>query len=103
MLRHLTRARPGHRACIALFAVALLCSCMVAREAAAEQSLGDKIKRIFEPTPPPKRKRASTTTKKKSSPTPSPSPKASATPQASPSPSATPRVAPSPSASPKAK
>ena len=53
------------------------------------QSLGDKIKGIFEPTPPPKKKRKAT------SPKPRPSPKA----KTSPAPTPTPTVTPNPNAS----
>ena len=77
------------------------------RVAVAEEDLGTKIKRIFEPTPPPKKKK--TVTKKKTSPTPSPSPtpkKKSAeevTPSPSPKKKATPEPESSPSPSPKKK
>ena len=71
-------------------------------QAQSEESLGSKIKRIFEPTPPPKRKK--TSSKKKASPTPSPTatPKGKASPSPSPkaSPSPSPKVTPSPKAAP---
>jgi cell wall-associated NlpC family hydrolase len=72
---------------------------------AAEESLGDKIKKIFEPTPTPtprKHRKKSTTTKKKE-PSPSPSSakkkKPSPTPTPEASPSATPIETPEPTAS----
>ncbi len=71
---------------------------------AAEQSLGNALKKIFStptPTPRPRKKKTAVATKKKS-PTPAPSPKESATPRGkeSPSPSATPlsKKKPTPSA-----
>jgi cell wall-associated NlpC family hydrolase len=96
--------------------LALLCAVPTGNRA-AEESLGDKIKKIFEPTPTPtphKHHKTTTSTKKKkpspspspakkkkSSPTPSPSPKA----KAEASPNATPEETPepSPSVSPKKK
>ncbi|MDQ2659848.1 MAG: NlpC/P60 family protein [Verrucomicrobiota bacterium] len=75
----------------------------------AEQSFGDKIKKIFEPTPPPKKKKTShpPTTKKKSTPTPSPSPETKPTPEPEETPaprkkSASARKSPSPSPTPEA-
>ena len=65
---------------------------------AQAQSLGDKIKSIFEPTPAPKKRKSSksSTSSKKKSATPSPSPK----PKSSPTPkgSATPKASPTPTA-----
>jgi cell wall-associated NlpC family hydrolase len=94
--------------------LALLCAVSTGNRA-AEESLGDKIKKIFEPTPTPtphKHRKATTSTKKKksspspspakkkkSSPTPSPSPKAKAEASPTTTPEETPE--PSPSASPK--
>lgn len=73
----------------------------------AEESLGDKLKKVFEPTPPPKKRKHSTAKKSESSPTPSPSPKpkASASPSETPkpTPAATPEETPKASASPKRK
>lgn len=98
-----THARP--LAVCVLLAFALATGTVAPR--AEAQDLGDKIKRIFEPTPPPKKKRKSSTTKK-SSPTPSPKPKVSASPsptanaspkRASPSPSPKATASPSPTAS----
>ena len=72
-----------------------------------DESLGTKIKKLFEPTPAPKKKRHTTSTaKKKSEPTPSPTPSRSPKPKAkeTPEPSATPKSKkrhPSPSVSPK--
>jgi cell wall-associated NlpC family hydrolase len=89
-----------------LFLIAALATGVVAgfaTPAAEAQSLGDKIKGIFEPTPPPKkRKSSSSSAKKKSSATPTPSPKPKASPSATPksSPAPKPTSSPSPSASP---
>jgi cell wall-associated NlpC family hydrolase len=69
------------------------------REGKGAQSLGDKIKEVFEPTPPPKKKKKSST-KKKASPAPSPSPTASPTASPTPSPSASPKSSPKSKASP---
>jgi len=66
----------------------------------AEESLADKIKRIFEPTPTPtprKHRKTTSTKKKEPSPSPSPKPKLKSSPRAAaseapePSPSATPK------------
>ncbi|MFL6529472.1 MAG: C40 family peptidase [Chthoniobacterales bacterium] len=69
----------------------------IAPQLRSEQSLGDKIKNIFEPTPPPKKKKKSSSSK--ATPSPSPSPKKKESP--SPSPSASPKKKASPSPSPK--
>ncbi|PZR71164.1 MAG: hypothetical protein DLM73_16310 [Chthoniobacterales bacterium] len=62
----------------------------VAGRTQAEESVGNKLKRIFAPTPTPtprKHRASATTTKKKTEAEKSPSPKPSATPEKSPSPS----------------
>lgn len=105
-------------------AAVVLLACAVAYSAAplarAEESLGDKIKKIFEPTPTasPKKRKNSTSKKSTTKPTPSAtkskslatpkptaSPKVSASPTATPSPqpSAPPQDSPSPSGSAKGK
>lgn len=77
--------------------------------ARAEESLGEKIKRVLNPTPTPapRKKRKAATAKRSPSPSPSPKAKASATPKETPSPSPSPSVSPekkaSPSPSPKKK
>ncbi|MGI8821450.1 MAG: C40 family peptidase [Chthoniobacterales bacterium] len=83
------------------------------RESRAEESLGSKIKQIFEPTPPPTKRKKTSTTKKKVLPTPSPTPRKRAasdeeaspspSPKVSPKPTATPSVTPDESPTPKAK
>ncbi|MDQ6766180.1 MAG: NlpC/P60 family protein [Verrucomicrobiota bacterium] len=77
---------PTKRALAALTAGALLLGGGV-RFASAEESLGTKIKNLFEPTPPPKKHRNPA---KKSSPTPTPSPKKGASPEPSPAKKPTP-------------
>jgi peptidoglycan DL-endopeptidase CwlO len=84
--------------------LALLCA-VPAENRAAEESLGDKIKKIFEPTPTPtphKHRKTTTSTKKKRS-SPSPSPTKKKKPSPAPSPSPQPKTETSPSASPKPK
>ncbi len=80
-----------------------------------DESLGEKVKKLFEATPAPKKRHAtSSTKKKKTDPSPSPSPSPSPKPKAkeTPEPSATPKskkhhpspsASPEPSASPKTK
>ena len=94
--------------------LALLCA-VPAGSRAAEESLGDKIKKIFEPTPTPTphkhHKTTTSTKKKKASPSPSPTKKKKSSPtpslssppktEASPSASAKPKTSPSASAKPK--
>ena len=80
--------------------LALLCAVPMANRA-AEETLGDKIKKIFEPTPTPtphKHRKTATSTKKKSSPSPSPAKKKKSSPTSSPSPKA--KAEPSPTATP---
>lgn len=84
------------RAAGLLLAAVLGCGIGMAAPQAGAQSLGDKIKGIFEPTPAPKKRKSSGSAKKKSSPTPSPKP--SALPSATPKASATPRPTISPKA-----
>jgi cell wall-associated NlpC family hydrolase len=89
----------GPRAVLVI--AAFVCSFAIVTEA-AEESLADKIKRIFQPTPTPapRKHRKTTSTKKKElspSPTPSAKPKVSRSPR--PTESETPK--PSPSVSPK--
>ncbi len=92
----MTRGRGGTLLALLAFLV-----CFPVPVPAAEDSLGDKIKKIFEPTPTPTPKKRKPSTTKKSSPSPTPSP--TAKPKASASPSATPKRSPSPepSATPK--
>jgi peptidoglycan DL-endopeptidase CwlO len=74
------------------------------RGAAEDESLGDKIKRLFvRPTPTPKPKRhKKSITKKKATPTPSPSPSPSESPSPSVSPSVSASVPPTATVSPSA-
>ncbi len=94
-LRGLGITRWGVGPRFVLLAIILVLAVPAAR---AEESLGTKIKRIFEPTPPPKKKKASTTSKKSPSPTPLPSKKK----DSSPTPAATPKETPTPSSTPEA-
>jgi peptidoglycan DL-endopeptidase CwlO len=88
----------------ALIGLVLILSLAPAR--AAEETLGEKIKKVFStptPTPTPHRKKKSTTAKKESaSPSASPSKKKKSSPTREPSETPSPTETPSPSASPSA-
>jgi cell wall-associated NlpC family hydrolase len=72
----------------------------LARAAQAEETLGEKIKKIFvkpKPTPTPRKHRKTSATKKKATPTSTRSPSPSPAPSTTPSVSSTPKISPSPS------
>lgn len=104
---------------VALFIAVTIAVAGIAPQLRSEQSLGEKIKNIFEPTPPPNKKKKSSSSKAAPSPSPakkkeaSPTPSRSASPKKKASPSPTPKEeeeetptpkpkrSPSPSPSPK--
>jgi len=119
---------PATKIIVRILLLAAICVCAIVTPGAAEESLGTKIKKIFEPTPTPSPHRkhrtrsakkttpgpspTATPKRKKVSPTPSPSPtpkskskrkRASPTPTATPeeSPASSPTETPSPSRSPR--